>query len=221
MVVVTGIGDPILSLCIYFPLLSICITWLPSVLVSSSHMWQYIFFYLSNHHYVYSASGIASYHIPPWSIVSDLSLAGFLNTLLEVFSHRTALYTYHLPVSPSWGFPEKEQRLCNGFPKHQRSPLDTARISLFPSTYHSPTYSYWIPTKFPKRHFHIFFHFPQLDSYWTPTGFLLDSYWTPTELKQMSQTESNGSDTGFLLEYHYYWHDISYHFDQLTLSINI
>ena len=130
---VTGIGDPILSLCVYFPLLSICITWLPSVLVSSSHMWQFIFFYLSNHHYIYSASGIASYHIPPWSIVSDLSLAGFLNTLLEVFSHRTVLYTNHLPVSPSWGFPEKEQRSCNRFPKHQRSLLDTARISLFPS----------------------------------------------------------------------------------------
>ena len=118
---VTGIGDPILSLCVYFPLLSICITWLPSILVSSSHMWQFIFFYLSNHHYIYSAS----YHIPPWSIASDLSLAGFLNTLLEVFSHGTALYTYHLPVSPSWGFIEKEQRSCNGFPKHQQSPLDT------------------------------------------------------------------------------------------------
>ena len=122
---VTGIGDPILSLCVYFPLLSICITWLSSILVSSSHMWQFIFFYLSNHHYIYSASGIVSYHIPPWSIVSDLSLAGFLNTLLEVFSHGTALYTYHLPVSPSWGFPEKEQRSCNRFLKHQRSPLDT------------------------------------------------------------------------------------------------
>ena len=96
-------------------------------------MWQFILFYLSNHHYVYSASGIASYHIPPWSIVSDLSLAGFLNTLLEVFSHRTTLYTNHLPVSPSWGFPEKEQKLCNGFPKHQQSLLDTAKISLFPS----------------------------------------------------------------------------------------
>ena len=122
---VTGIGDPILSLCVYFPLLSICITWLPSVLVSSSHMWQFIFFYLSNHHYMYSAPGIVSYHNPPWSIVSDLSLAGFLNTLLEVFSHRTVLYTYHLPVSPSWGFPEKEQRLCSRFPVHQQSPLDT------------------------------------------------------------------------------------------------
>ena len=96
-------------------------------------MWQFIFFYLSNHHHVYSASGIVLYRIPPWSIVSDLSLAGFLNTLLEVFSHRTALYTNHLPVSPSWGFPEKEQWLCNGFLKHQQSPLDTARISLFPS----------------------------------------------------------------------------------------
>ena len=48
-----------------------------------------------------------------------------------------------------------------------------------------------------------------------PTGFLLDfnffskkaflhiftfpSYWTPTEPKQISQTECNGSDTGFLL----------------------
>ena len=65
-----------------------------------------------------------------------------------------------------------------------------------------------IPTgfqqNFQKGIFTYFFHFPQLDSYWTPTGFLLDSYWTPTELKQMSQTESNGSDTGFLLEYHYY-----------------
>ena len=96
-------------------------------------MWQDIFFYLSNHHDVYSASGIASYRIPPWSIVSDLSLAGFLNTLLEVFSHRAALYTNHLPVSPSWGLPEKEQRSCNRFPKHQRSPLDTARISPFSS----------------------------------------------------------------------------------------
>ena len=79
--------------------------------------------------------------------------------------------------------------------------------------------SYWIPTKFPKRHFHIFFHFPQLDSYWTPTGFLLDSYWTPTELKKMSQTESNGSDTGFLLDS--YWSisitDMSY----LTTLINL
>ena len=90
-------------------------------------MWQSIFFYLSNHHCIYSASGIVLYRIPPWSIVSDLSLAGFLNTLLEVFSHRTALYTNHLPVSP-WGFPEKEQRLCNGFPKHQQSPLDTATV---------------------------------------------------------------------------------------------
>ena len=130
---VTDIGDPILSLCVYFPLLSICITWLPSVLVSSIHMWQFIFFHLSNHHYIYSVSGIVSYRIPPWSIVSDLSLAGFLNTLLEVFSRRTVLYTNHLPVSPSWGFPEKEQRLCNRFPKHQWSPIDTARISLFPS----------------------------------------------------------------------------------------
>ena len=68
--------------------------------------------------------------------------------------------------------------------------------------------SYWIPTKFPKRHFHIFFHFPQLDSYWTPTRFLLDSYWTPTELKQISQTECNGSDTGFLLES--YWSIIQF-----------
>ena len=107
-----------------FLLLSFCITWLLSVLVSSSHMWQFIFFYLSNHHYIYSVSGIVSYRIPPWSIVSDLSLAGFLNTLWEVFSHRTALYTNHLPVSHSWGFPEKE-RLCNRFLKHQQSLLDT------------------------------------------------------------------------------------------------
>ena len=93
---VTGIGDPILSLCVYSPLLSIYVTWLLSVLVSSSHMWQSIFFYLSNHHYVYSASGIALYHIPPWSIVSDLSLAGSLNTLLEVFSSRLVYFPqYH------------------------------------------------------------------------------------------------------------------------------
>ena len=110
---------------VYFPLLSFCVTWLLPVLVSSCHMWQSIFFYLSNHHYVYSVSGRALYRIPPWSIVSDLSLAGFLNTLLEVVSQRTALYTYHLPVSSSWGFPEKEQRSCNEFPKHQQSPLDT------------------------------------------------------------------------------------------------
>ena len=68
--------------------------------------------------------------------------------------------------------------------------------------------------KISKKAFSHIYSFP-----WT--GLLLDSYWTLTELKQLSQTESNGSDTGFLLEYHYYWHDISYHFDQLTLSINI
>ena len=96
---VTGIGILSFFYVVYFLLLSICITWLPSILVSSSHMWQDIF-YLSNHHYIYSASGIVSYHILPGSIVSNLSSAGFLNTLLEVFSHRTALYSnlsqYHL-----------------------------------------------------------------------------------------------------------------------------
>ena len=56
-------------------------------------MWQFIFCYLSNCHYVYSASGITSYHIPSGSIVSDFSLAEFLNTLVEVFSYRTVLYT--------------------------------------------------------------------------------------------------------------------------------
>ena len=57
--------------------------------------------------------------------------------------------------------------------------------------------SYWISTKFLKRHFHIFFHFP---SFWTPTGLLLDSHWTPTELKQC---ECNASNIGFLLDS--YW----------------
>ena len=73
--------------------------------------------------------------------------------------------------------------------------------------------SCWIPTKFPKRPFHIFFHFPQLDSYWTPTGFLLDSYWTPTELQlnlnkchklnAVVILDSYWIPTGFLLEFHY------------------
>ena len=81
---------------VYFLLLSICITWLPSILVSSSHIWQFIFFYLSNHHYIYSASEIVSRHIPSGSIVSDLSLAWSLNTLIEVFSYRTLYFPqYH------------------------------------------------------------------------------------------------------------------------------
>ena len=53
--------------------------------------------------------------------------------------------------------------------------------------------SYWISTKFPKRHFHIFFQS-------LPTGLLLDSHWTPTELKQC---ECNASKIGFLLDS--YW----------------
>jgi len=38
---VARIWDPILPYIIYFPLLTICITWLPSILVSSSHVTIY------------------------------------------------------------------------------------------------------------------------------------------------------------------------------------
>ena len=66
------------------------------VMMATKSMWQFFFFYLSNHHYVYSASGIVSYCIPPWSIVSDWSVAGSLNTLVEVFSYRLAYFPqYH------------------------------------------------------------------------------------------------------------------------------
>ena len=78
--------------------------------------------------------------------------------------------------------------------------------------------SYWISTKFLKRHFHIFFHFP---SYWTPTGLLLDSYWTPMGL----QVDSNWTytkwmqwiPTGFLLDS--YW--TPHHFVQLNHFLSI
>ena len=66
--------------------------------------------------------------------------------------------------------------------------------------------------KISKKAFSHIFSFPPtgllLDSYWIPAGLLLDSYWTPTELKQISQTECNGSDTGFLLES--YWSIIQF-----------
>ena len=88
--------------------------------------------------------------------------------------------------------------------------------------------SYWISTKFPKRHFHIFFHsLPTgdsywtptrllLDSYWTPTGLLLDSHWTPTELKQC---ESNASNIGFLLDS--YWTSTGVSCNLLLLRFHI
>ena len=60
---------------------------------------------------------------------------------------------------------------------------------------------------FSKKAFLHIFSFP---SYLTPTGLLLDSYWTPTELKQISQTECNESDTAFLLDS--YWSIIQFTF---------
>ena len=57
--------------------------------------------------------------------------------------------------------------------------------SMFNSTYHSSTYSYWIPTGFQqifqKGIFTYFFISLLLDSHWTPTGLLLDSYWSITQ----------------------------------------
>ena len=137
---VTGIGDPILSLCVYFPLLSICITWLPSILVSSSHMWQDIFFYLSNHHYVYSASGIASYHIPPWSIVSDLSLAGFLNTLLECSVMNSVIHLSSPSITflrISWEGAEIVQRISEASMISARYLLEPLSFPLFRPSFDS------------------------------------------------------------------------------------
>ena len=75
-----------------------------------------------------------------------------------------------------------------------------------------------IPTGF-QQNFQIgIFTFFFISPNWTPTGLLLDSCWTPTELKQMSQTESNGSDTGFLLNS--YWSITITEMTYLTTLIN-
>ena len=118
--------DPILSL-VYFPLLSICITWLLSVLVSSSHMWQYIFFYfkpslciLCIRNSVVPHSTLKYWKWFEFSRVTEYFMGGVQSQIGEF-----------PPVSLSQGFPEKEQRSCNRFLKHQQSQLDTGWISLF------------------------------------------------------------------------------------------
>jgi hypothetical protein len=51
------------------------------------------------------------------------------------------------------------------------------------STYHSPTYSYWIPTGFQQNFQKGIFTYFFISPNWTPTGLLLDSYWIPTGLQ--------------------------------------